>query len=156
MNTYPSRRVEEATVRAAAVIGKTITLKGSLSGKEDLLVDGRVDGDIDLPEHRLTIGSGGHVQGGIRAREIVIHGTVQGNLEAAERVEIKRNARVLGDMRATRPVIEDEAYFKGNVETIRVEQPKAAQQKVAAAVASVGPAPVPAQPTLVADSEIKR
>lgn len=150
MSTIPSRRVEEATLRAAAVVGKTVVVKGTITGKEDLVVDGRVDGDIELPENRLTVGVGGHVQGGVRAREIVVYGTVQGNLEASERVEIKKNARVLGDLRAQRPVIEDEAYFKGNVETIRVEQPKPApvpQAKAAAASA----APVePAQTTLPA------
>jgi cytoskeletal protein CcmA (bactofilin family) len=123
-STYPSRRVEEATTRAAAVIGKTILVKGSVSGKEDLLVDGRLEGDVDLPENRLTVGPGGHIEGKIRAREIVIYGVVQGNLEASERVEIRKAAKVIGDLKASRPVIEDEAYFKGNVETIRVDPPK--------------------------------
>lgn len=151
-NPYSSRRVEEATLRAAAAIGKSIVVKGTILGKEDLLVDGRVDGDVELPEHRLTVGAGGHVHGGIRAREIVIYGTVQGNLEASERVEIKKNARVIGDLRAQRPVIEDEAYFKGSVETIRVEQPKPAPAKPQAAT----PAPEPAQQTLTGDGEPKR
>jgi cytoskeletal protein CcmA (bactofilin family) len=153
-NPYSSRRVEEATIRAAAAIGKSIIVKGTVLGKEDLLVDGRVDGDIELPEHRLTVGAGGHVHGGVRAREIVIYGTVQGNLEAGERVEIKKNARVIGDLRAQRPVIEDEAYFKGNVETIRVDQPKAQPQPQAKAAAAAAAEPV--QPTLTPDGEPKR
>ncbi|HNY41193.1 MAG TPA: polymer-forming cytoskeletal protein [Bryobacteraceae bacterium] len=130
--TYPARRVEEATTRAAAVIGKTILVKGTVSGKEDLLVDGRLEGDVDLPENRLTVGPGGQIEGKIRAREIVIYGVVQGNLEASERVEIRKNAKVIGDLRACRPVIEDEAYFKGNVETIRVDPPKQAKPAAAA------------------------
>jgi len=143
-STYPTRRVEEATTRAAAVIGKTIMVQGTISGKEDLLVDGRLDGDIDLPENRLTVGPGGHIEGRIRAREIVIHGVVQGNLEASERVEIRKNAKVIGDLKACRPVIEDEAYFKGNVETIRVDPPKQAKPAPtpAPAPATVPPAPV--------------
>ena len=152
---YSSRRVEEATIRAAATIGKSIVVKGTIIGKEDLLVDGRVDGDIELPEHRLTVGAGGHVHGGVRAREIVVFGTLQGNLEASERVEIKKNARVIGDLRAQRPVIEDEAYFKGSVETIRVEQPKQAEKPPI----KPQPAPVsadPVQATLGADAEPKR
>jgi cytoskeletal protein CcmA (bactofilin family) len=79
------------------------------------------------------------LQGKIRAREIVVYGTVQGNLQASERVEIKKHAKVIGDLKAQRPVIEDEAYFKGNVETIRAETPKTA-------AASAGPqAAAPAQ-----------
>ena len=142
--TYPTRRVEEATTRAAAVIGKTILVKGSVSGKEDLLVDGRMDGDVDLPENRLTVGPGGHIEGKIRAREIVIYGVVQGNLEASERVEIRKNAKVIGDLKASRPVIEDEAYFKGNVETIRVDPPKPPRPAPAAT-----PAPADAQTPLI-------
>lgn len=135
MNTYATRGNEYGATRATATIGKTLVVKGSIQGKEDLVIDGRLDGDVELPEHRLTVGQTGHVQGGIKAREIVVMGSVQGNLEASERVEIKRNARVVGDLRAQRPVIEDEAYFKGSVETIRVDAPK---QQAKAAVANGG------------------
>jgi cytoskeletal protein CcmA (bactofilin family) len=132
---YPARRtIEDAPTRAAAVIGKSLVVTGEITGKEDLLVDGRVEGDIELLENRLTVGVGGHVEGSVRAREIVVYGVIQGNMEAGERVEIKKNAKVIGDLRASRPVIEDEAYFKGNVETIRVDPPKqAARPAVAAA-----------------------
>jgi cytoskeletal protein CcmA (bactofilin family) len=125
MQTYTSRRTDDATVRAAAVLGKTLTLTGQLSGREDVTLDGRMDGDIELVENRLTIGTGGHVQGKVKAREVVIFGSVNGNLEAAERIEIKRNARVIGDIRATRIVMEDESFFRGNVDTVRVEAPRA-------------------------------
>ncbi len=148
-STYPTRRVDEATTRAAAVIGKTIVVKGTVSGKEDLLVDGRLEGDIDLPENRLTVGPGGHIEGKIRAREIVVYGVVQGNLEASERAEIRKNAKVIGDLKTCRPVIEDEAYFKGNVETIRVDPPKLAKPVVAApapAVEAQAPVIVPPPP----------
>jgi cytoskeletal protein CcmA (bactofilin family) len=142
---YPARRsIEDAPTRAAAVIGKSLVVTGEVTGKEDLLVDGRVEGDIELLENRLTVGVGGHVEGSIKAREIVIYGVVHGNMEAGERVEIKKNARVIGDMRASRPVIEDEAYFKGNVETIRVDAPKPAARPAAAAAAASAPAPAPA------------
>ena len=123
-----------------ALIGKSLILAGKISGREDLIVDGRIEGDVDLPENKLTVGAGGHVQGGIRAREVVVYGTVHGNMEAAEKVEIKRNARVLGDMRTARPVIEEEAYFKGNIETVRVEQPKLAAQRPAATEPPLQPA----------------
>lgn len=147
-STYPTRRVDEATTRAAAVIGKTIQVKGTVTGKEDLLVDGRLEGDVDLPENRLTVGPGGQIEGKIRAREIVIYGVVQGNLEASERVEIRKNAKVIGDMRASRPVIEDEAYFKGNVETIRVDPPKPPKPAAPpAAVPQASEAPPPKENT---------
>ena len=121
-------------------------IKGTVSGKEDLRVDGRLEGDVDLPENRLTVGAGGQIEGKIRAREIVIYGVVQGNLEASERVEIRKNAKVIGDLKACRPVIEDEAYFKGNVETIRVDPPKPPKPAAPPAAAPVEPVIVPPPP----------
>lgn len=149
------RRYEEPSTRAAAVIGKSLQINGRVTGKEDLVVDGRVEGDVDLPENRLTVGAGGHVQGGIKAREIVVYGSVHGNLEAVERVEIKRNARVVGDLRTARPVIEDEAYFKGSVETVRADTPKASV-KAAAAPAAVSTPADSAGPVINTTAEIKR
>ena len=87
MSTYPTRQADYSSTRAGAVIGKSLTVIGQINGKEDLVLDGRLEGDVDLPENRLTIGPTGHLQGRARAREIVIHGAVQGNLEASERVE---------------------------------------------------------------------
>lgn len=160
--SYPQRRtIEDAPTRAGAVIGKSLSITGRVTGREDLVVDGRVEGDIELPESRLTVGAGGHVQGGVRAREIVVYGAVQGNLEATERIEIKKNARVLGDLKAARPVIEDEAYFKGNVETIRVDPPKqpAAQptQRVTTPPATGAATPSESQASLLStQAETKR
>ena len=136
--------------RSAALIGKSLVLTGKVSGREDLIVDGRIEGDIDLPENCLTVGAGGHVQGSIRAREIVIFGAVHGNMEAVEKVQIRRNARVIGDMRTARPVIEEEAYFKGNIETVRAEAPKAPpqRQQTAEAPQRTPVAEGPQQPTL--------
>lgn len=148
MTAYPTRQAEFGSARAGAVFGKSLVVTGRVAGKEDLVIDGRLDGDVDLVENRLTIGPTGHVQGSVRAREIVVYGSVQGNLEASERVEIKKNARVIGDLKAQRPVIEDEAYFKGNVETIRVETPKPAP-KVQAAAATAAAA---AQEPLIVDT----
>jgi cytoskeletal protein CcmA (bactofilin family) len=161
VSTHPTRPPEYGNTRTSASVGKSITIHGRISGKEDLVIDGRLEGDVDLPENRLTVGATGQVQGGIRAREIVVYGVVQGNLEAAERVEIRKNARVVGDLKAQRPVIEDEAYFKGNVETIRVDAPKPQPQpQPKAQAAAVGAAEH--QPSLLGDkapeikTEIKR
>ena len=152
MATHPTRTADFGTVRSGALIGKTLTITGEIRGEEDLVIDGRLEGDVELPQHRLTIGPSGVLQGKIRAREIVVYGTVQGNLHATERVEIKKHAKVIGDLKAQRPVIEDEAYFKGNVETIRAETPKAAAagaaatSAAAAAPAAPAPASAPAAP----------
>lgn len=148
MATHPSRPAEFGIARSGALIGKSLEITGKIRGSEDLVIDGKLEGDVELPDHRLTVGPSGVLHGKIRAREIVVYGSVQGNLEAGERVEIKKHAKVIGDLKAQRPVIEDEAYFKGNVETIRAEAPKTAptQPQTAAAAASAQAAPV--QPPL--------
>lgn len=136
MATHPTRTADFGTVRSGALIGKSLTITGEIRGEEDLVIDGKLEGDVDLPQHRLTVGPAGVLQGKIRAREIVVYGTVQGNLHASERVEIKKHAKVIGDLKAQRPVIEDEAYFKGNVETVRAEAPKTAAPAAAGAQAA--------------------
>ncbi|HEY3444403.1 MAG TPA: polymer-forming cytoskeletal protein [Paludibaculum sp.] len=136
-SSYAARQGDFSATRAVATIGKSLIIKGLIRGQEDLVIDGRLEGDVDLPENRLTVGVTGHVQGAVRAREIVVLGSIQGNLEASERVEIKKNAKVIGDLKAQRPVIEDEAYFKGNVETIRIDKP----------------APKPAAPPIVVEPQ---
>jgi cytoskeletal protein CcmA (bactofilin family) len=146
MATHPTRTAEFGSVRSGALIGKSLEITGKIRGAEDLVIDGKLEGDVELPEHRLTVGPSGVLHGKIRAREIVVYGSVQGNLEASERVEIKKHAKVIGDLKAQRPVIEDEAYFKGNVETIRAETPKPApaQPQATAAAAAAQAAPVQA------------
>jgi cytoskeletal protein CcmA (bactofilin family) len=152
MATHPTRTADFGTVRSGALIGKTLTITGEIRGEEDLVIDGKLEGDVDLPQHRLTIGPSGVLQGKIRAREIVVYGTVQGNLQASERVEIKKHAKVIGDLKAQRPVIEDEAYFKGNVETIRAETPKTTAAAAGAQAAAPAQAPQAAAPTAQAAS----
>ena len=147
MSTFPSRPAEPTT-RQGAIIGKTVTLKGTLAGREDIQVDGRIDGDVDLPENRCTIGAGGHIQGGVKAREIVIIGSVNGNMEASERIEIRRSAKVIGDIRSARVVMEDESFFKGNVDTIKTDAPKAGVPRPAA----TAPAASEAQPSLLGNA----
>lgn len=144
MSTFATRPAAEPA-RANSVIGKSVTIHGQLSGREDVQIEGRVEGDVELLENRCTVGAGGHVQGSIKAKEVVVYGTINGNLEASERIEIKKNARVIGDLRAARPVIEEEAFFKGNIETVRVETPKpqpvpAPRPQAAAANAAEGQA----------------
>src|SRR5690348_10616208 len=95
-----------------AHIGKSVLVKGELSGSEDLYLDGEVEGSIDLKGHSLTIGPNGRVRANVNARDVVVHGKVEGNLRAVERVELKKSAILMGDIFTQRIVIEDGAFFK--------------------------------------------
>lgn len=99
-----------------AHIGKSVVVKGELSGSEDLYLDGEVEGSIELREQSLTIGPNGKVRANIHAREVVVHGKVDGNVVATERVELKKSAVLMGDIATQRIVIEDGAYFKGGID----------------------------------------
>jgi cytoskeletal protein CcmA (bactofilin family) len=97
------------------IIGKGITIRGSLSGGGDLVIEGRVEGQISLKNH-LTIETSGRVEADIRADELTINGEASGNIDASARVAINNSARVHGDIKAPRVVIEDGAVFNGTVE----------------------------------------
>ena len=161
MTTYPTTR-QEPTVRITAVIGKNIMLTGNLGGKEDMLIDGRLEGQAELPDNRLTIGATGNIQGTLRAKEVIVYGNVQGNIEAADRIEIKRGAKVIGDLRSSRIVMEDESYFKGNVDTLKQEAPKPEPPKpqprpqAAPAQQTASAAASEAQASLLPGAEAKR
>ena len=83
-----------------------------------------MEGTIELQEHRLTIGPNGKVHSNIKAREVVILGNVQGNGEATDKLEIRKDARLVGDIKTARIVIEDGAYFKGSIDTVKPEPAK--------------------------------
>jgi cytoskeletal protein CcmA (bactofilin family) len=104
------------------VLGRSITLRGELTGNEDLLIEGQFDGTINLQEHCLTVGANGQVKAEIHVRQIVIHGTVNGNITAREKVDIRKTGRVQGDLSAAGVAIEDGAYFKGSIEIRREDQ----------------------------------
>jgi cytoskeletal protein CcmA (bactofilin family) len=108
-----------------AHIGKSVVVKGELSGSEDLYLDGEVEGSIDLQDHSLTIGPHGRVRANVKARDVVVHGKVDGNVHAIDRVELKRSAVITGDIHTQRIVIEDGAFFKGAID-IRKDAPKTA------------------------------
>ena len=97
------------------VIGKGIVIKGSLTGGGDLIIEGRVEGQIALKNH-LTIEGTGAVQADIRAEELTINGEAAGNIDASSRVAISASAKVHGDIKAPRVVIEDGAVFNGSIE----------------------------------------
>jgi cytoskeletal protein CcmA (bactofilin family) len=99
-----------------AHIGKSVLIKGELSGSEDLYLDGEVEGNIELRDHSLTVGPNGRVRANIHARDIVVHGKVDGNVQGTERVELKRSAVLTGDIATQRISIEDGAFFKGAID----------------------------------------
>jgi cytoskeletal protein CcmA (bactofilin family) len=110
-------RIPEHTEMAH--IGKSVVIKGELSGSEDLYLDGEVEGSIELRQHRITVGPNGRVKANINASEIVILGKVDGNVHGEERVEVKRSGVLNGDIKTQRILIEDGAYFKGSVDIHR-------------------------------------
>jgi cytoskeletal protein CcmA (bactofilin family) len=100
----------------AAHIGKSVLVKGELSGSEDLYVDGEVEGAIALHNHTLVVGPNSRIRANISAREVVVHGKVEGNIVGAERVELKTSCVLSGDITTPRIIIEDGAFFKGSVD----------------------------------------
>jgi len=103
--------------RGSATIGKSVTIKGQIISREDLTIDGEVEGSVDVQQHRLTVGLSGRLQADVKANEIIILGSIQGNVEATEKIEIKKQASIIGDIRAARIVTEDGAYMKGSIDT---------------------------------------
>jgi cytoskeletal protein CcmA (bactofilin family) len=110
LSTTPLRTAEHETSRGAASIGKSVTIKGQIFSREDLIVDGEIEGAIELNEHRLTVGPNGRVRAGIKAREIVVLGTIDGNVEALDKIDIRKDAKLVGDIKTARIIIEDGAY----------------------------------------------
>jgi cytoskeletal protein CcmA (bactofilin family) len=105
-----------AVENAPARIGKTIVIRGEVKGNEDLIVDGRVEGTVNLPESRLTIGPLANVAADLTAKDILILGRVQGNLFASGRIELRAGCAVEGDIRALRLAVEENAAFRGKVD----------------------------------------
>ena len=99
-----------------ATISKGLIIKGEITGSESLFVDGKVEGSITLPGNRVTVGRNGQVSASITAREIVILGKVRGNAAASDRVDIRAEGALTGDVAAARISIEDGAFFKGGID----------------------------------------
>jgi cytoskeletal protein CcmA (bactofilin family) len=99
-----------------ATIGKSLIIKGEVSGSESLYIDGKIEGTINLPGNRVTVGRNGQVAANILAREIVVLGKVRGNCQAADRIDIRSEGSLTGDVIAARISIEDGAFFKGGID----------------------------------------
>ncbi len=116
-----------------AHIGKSVRIKGDVSGSEDIYVDGQVEGSIQLNGNSLTIGPNGNVRANISARNVIVGGTLDGNIQAGERTELRKSAVVNGDVQTQRIAIEEGAYFKGKLE---IQKPQAESTTMAASAFS--------------------
>jgi cytoskeletal protein CcmA (bactofilin family) len=116
MSTDAMRPIGNTTDRATARLGPSLHVKGEITGNEDLLIDGSVEGLIQLDERKLTVGATAKLTADVIAREVVVYGSVKGNLRAKDRIEIKKDGSVNGDLTTARIMIEDGAYFKGSIE----------------------------------------
>lgn len=105
-----------------ASIGKSIVINGELSGSEDLTIEGKVEGKIDLKDHVLTVGANGRIKAQVSAKAIVVFGQVNGNLAATEKVDIKENGSVEGDIVSPRVAIADGSHFRGSIDMQKKEQ----------------------------------
>ena len=138
-----ARPVPSAAAGDQATVGKGLVFKGEITGSESLFVDGKVEGSINLPGNRVTIGRNGQVAASIIAREIVVLGKVRGNVTASDRVDIRAEGALTGDVAAARISIEDGAFFKGGID---IRKPEANTNGNAPVH---NPAPEPYKPTQV-------
>jgi cytoskeletal protein CcmA (bactofilin family) len=104
-----------------ATIGRTVVIKGEISGNESLYIDGRVEGSVTFKDHRVTVGRNGVVQANISAREVVIMGKVTGNVECSDRVDIRSEGSLTGDVVSARISVEDGAMLRGSVQLTPAE-----------------------------------
>ncbi|MFZ0705265.1 MAG: polymer-forming cytoskeletal protein [Candidatus Korobacteraceae bacterium] len=132
-----------------ATIGKSVVVKGELSGSEDLYVDGQVEGSITLRGQSLTIGPNGRVRANVEARNVILHGQVDGNITASDRVELRKSASLKGDIATARIAIDDGAYFKGTIDIQKAEPAKVEAKPQAMAAASSPAVPPSSQPSLL-------
>jgi cytoskeletal protein CcmA (bactofilin family) len=140
-------------VRAISRISSGIRINGEISGNDDLYIDGQAEGQFRFPQSKVTVGPNGRVQASIEAREIVVEGTVQGNLKASESVQLGRASRVNGSLTTPRIAIDDGARLRGKVEMTRAtetKQPASASRSAPAQTAPASPANVSPAPEVVA------
>ena len=120
------------------VLGQSAVLRGDLAGKEDLLIEGQVEGTINVPDHCVTIGSHGEVKAEIQARQVVILGSVTGNISARERIEIRKTGQVVGDLVAAAIAIEGGAFLKGSIDIVREQNQETSHPLAASAAFKAG------------------
>lgn len=145
MSSAPMGRMEPESRGGSATIGKAVKIVGQIYSKEELYVDGDLEGTLEALENKLTIGPNGTVHATVKAREVVVLGTIQGNVEAADKIEIRKDAKLVGDIRTARIIIEDGAYFKGSIDIVKAEALKnAPKPQSVSPVAAANPTPAAA------------
>jgi len=113
-------RMSYSGANGTAVLGRSVTVKGQIVSEEDLVIDGDVEGTVEVRDHRLTLGPNGKLRASmVKAKEIVIQGSLNGNVEAKDKVYIRKDATLVGDIQTAGIVIEDGAYFKGGIDITR-------------------------------------
>jgi len=126
-----------------AVIGASITIRGDVTGDEDLVIQGRIEGKVDLAQHNVTVGANGRIKANIFGRSVTVEGEVEGDLRAEEQIAIRKTGKVHGNVAAPRVTIEDGATFQGSIDMERKAAPTARPGQPAAG----GAAPNAAHPT---------
>ncbi len=121
--TKTGKRSTENGGGSVANIGKSIAIKGDLTGNEDLVVEGKVEGKIALPDNELTVGNNGDVSADVHAKSVVVIGKVSGNVSATEKIEVQASGSVDGDVRAPRLIIQEGAVLNGSVEMTKGSAP---------------------------------
>jgi len=142
----PAEPLRSEALRAGnvATIGKSVVVKGELSGSDDLYIDGEVEGSISLRGQSLTVGPNGRVRANIEARNVIVHGHVDGNLRASDRVDLRNSAALTGDISTARISIEDGAYFKGTIDIQKSEPAPRTESKPQATITAASPVAVAA------------
>jgi len=112
----PLAMERSASEAREAVIGKGVIVKGQIQSREDLTIQGEVEGSIEISGHRLTIDGQGSVRAGVKARTVEVQGSIEGQVEAADKVYIRKGAKFVGDIRSGGIIIEDGGYIQGKVE----------------------------------------
>lgn len=124
--TKPRELGSKASGNNQTVMGESVLFRGELSGGEDMLLGGQLEGEVNLQDHCLTIGPKARVKAGIRARQVIVYGSVEGNISADEKIEIRKTGHVVGDLLTAGIAIEEGGYFKGSIDILREgEMPRA-------------------------------
>jgi cytoskeletal protein CcmA (bactofilin family) len=121
----PAASRPESAARVAT-IGSAVSIIGEIYSEEDLFLDGEVEGKLELKNSRLTVGPNGKAKSNVKAREVIIQGQVQGDVEASQKITIRKEGSLVGNIKTSGIVIDDDAYFKGSIDIVRKEAETAA------------------------------
>jgi cytoskeletal protein CcmA (bactofilin family) len=116
----PTPEPVKTASHAGGTIGASMTVKGEVYSREELHVDGEIQGSIEL-QHRLTVGPNGKIRANVKAKEVVLQGSIQGNVQSAEKIIIRDKGSLVGDIKTAGIVIEDGAYFKGSIDITKID-----------------------------------